>query len=72
MNFKIDLKKKDQKLLQEIGYKIENREYSSEEIRNCETYIANHIMSQSSKNNDIATETIKFNNLMNILVKNEK
>lgn len=72
MNFKTDLKIKDQELLQEIGYKIENREYSCEEIKNCETYIANHIMSQSSKNNDITKETIKFNDLINILVKNEK
>lgn len=71
MNFKTDLAEKNQKLLQQIGYKIENREYSPEEIKNCETYIANHIMSQSSKNNDIAKETIKFNDLINILVKNE-
>ena len=61
-----------EELLQEIGYKIENREYSPEEIKNCESYIANHIMSQSSKNNGIAKETIKFNDLINILVKNEK
>lgn len=71
MNFKTDLAEKNQKLLQQIGYKIENREYSPEEIKKCETYIANHIMSQSSKNNDIAKETIKFNDLINILVKNE-
>lgn len=72
MNFKTELSINNQKLLQEIGYKIENREYSPEEIKNCEIFIANHIMSQSSKNNDIANETIKFNDLINILVKNEK
>ena len=72
MNLEIDLEKKNKELLQEIGYKIENREYSPEEIKNCESYIANHIMSQSSKNNGIAKETIKFNDLINILVKNEK
>ena len=71
MNFKTDLTTKNQKLLREIGYKIENKEYSPEEIKNCELYIANHIMSQSSKNNNIARETIKFNDLINILVKNE-
>jgi len=71
MNLKTDLAEKNQELLQEIGYKIENREYSPEEIKNCESYIANHIMSQSSKNNGIAKETIKFNDLINILVKNE-
>ena len=72
MNLKTDLAEKNQELLQEIGYKIENREYSPEEIKKCESYIANHIMSQSSKNNGIAKETIKFNDLINILVKNEK
>ncbi|MCI8470483.1 MAG: hypothetical protein HFJ35_03175 [Clostridia bacterium] len=72
MNFKTELSINNQKLLQEIGYKIENREYSPEEIKNCEIFIANHIMSQSSKNNNIANETIKFNDLINILVKNEK
>lgn len=71
MNFKTELSINNQKLLQEIGYKIENREYSPEEIKKCEIYIANHLMNQSSKNNDFAKETIKFNDLINILVKNE-
>ena len=71
MNLEIDLEKKNKELLQEIGYKIENREYSPEEIKKCEIYIANHLMNQSSKNNDFAKETIKINDLINILVKNE-
>lgn len=71
MNFRKDLTTKNQELLQEIGYKIENKEYSPEEIKNCEIYIANHIISQSSKNNDISNETIKFNDLINVLIKNE-
>lgn len=71
MNFKTDLAEKNQKLLQEIGYKIENREYSPEEVENCVTYIANHLMSKSIKNNDLANETIKFNDLINIFIKNE-
>lgn len=71
MNLKTDLETKNQKLLQEIGYKIENREYSPEEIKNCEAYIANHIMSQSIKNDNISRETIKFNDLINILLKHE-
>lgn len=71
MNFKTDLAEKNQKLLQEIGYKIENREYSPEEIKNCEFYIANHIMSQSSKNGDISKELIKCNELIDFLIKNE-
>lgn len=71
MNLKTDLTTKNQKLLQEIGYKIENKEYSPEEIKQCELYVTNHIMSLSSKNGDISKEFIKCNELMDILVKNE-
>ena len=72
MNLKSDLSIKNQELLKEIEYKIEDREYSPEEIKQCECYVANHIMSLSNKNGDIARETIRFNDLMNVLVKNEK
>lgn len=72
MNLKADLSIKNQELLKEIEYKIEDKEYSPEEIKQCESYIANHIMSLSSKNGDIAKETAKFNDLINVLVKNEE
>lgn len=72
MNFKMDLSTKNQELLKEIEYTIEDKEYSSEDIKQCESYIANHIMSLSSKNGDIAKETAKFNDLINVLVKNEE
>lgn len=71
MNFELDLEEKNKKLLQEIGYKIENREYSPEEIKQCLSYISNHIMSKSSKNGDMSKAIIKFNDLINILVKYE-
>lgn len=71
MNLKTDLSTKNQKLLKDIEYKIEDKEYSPEEIKQCECYVANHIMSLSSKNGDISKETVKFNELMNILVRNE-
>lgn len=72
MNLKADLSIKNQELLKEIEYKIEDKEYSIEEIKQCECYVANHIMSLSSKNGDIARKTIRFNDLMNVLVKNEE
>jgi len=72
MNLKVDLTTKNQELLQGIGYKIENKNYSLDEIKRCETYITNHIMSLSSKNGDIAKETSKFSDLMSALVRNEK
>lgn len=71
MNFKTDLSTRNQKLLKDIEYQIEDKEYSPEEIKQCECYVANHIMSLSSKNGDISKETVKFNELMNILVRNE-
>lgn len=71
MNLKADLSIKNQELLKEIEYKIEDKEYSPEEIKQCECYVASYIMSLSSKNGDIARETIRFNDLMNVLVKNE-
>lgn len=72
MNFKKDLSTKNQMLLENIGVKSEDREYSPEEILQCENIIASHVMSKSSKNGDLAKETIKFSNLMDILVKHEK
>lgn len=72
MNLKTDLELKEQSLLQEIGYKIENREYSTEEIKKCECFITDYIMSKSSKSNAISKETLRFNELINILSKNER
>lgn len=71
MNFKMDLTTNQQKLLHQIGIKIEDKDYSSEEIKHCLNEICNHVMSKSSKNGDIAKETVKFNELMNILARNE-
>lgn len=71
MNFKIDLSTNQQKLLQQIGIDIENKEYSSQEIKHCLNEICNHVMSKSSKNGDIAREMIKFEELSNILIKYE-
>lgn len=71
MNFKTDLSIENQKLLQDINYQIKNKEYSSEEIKQCEFYIADYIMSFSSKNDDISKEIKKYNELIDILVRNE-
>lgn len=72
MNFKKDLSTRNQGLLEDLGVKSEDREYTPEEIIQCENIIASHVMSQSSKNGDLSRETIKFSNLMDILVKHEK
>ena len=72
MNFKKDLSTKNQHLLQEIGYKVENREYSYEEIKQCENNVIDHIFSQSHKNGDVARAITKFDDLVEVLQRNEK
>lgn len=71
MNFKCDLNEKNQELLQELGIKVEDRNYTSEEIQKCENNIANHIFSQSIKNKDVSKEYVKYSNLINILSRSE-
>jgi len=60
---------KEIKLLKDIGLNIEDREYSSEELRRCENYIEEYIMSQSSKNGDIPRLSNEYNGILNILIK---
>ncbi len=72
MNFKIDLTSKQQNLLTEIDYPVLDKEYTKEDIKNCVNYIADHCMSLSSKNNILGNEIQRFDELMRILVRNEK
>ena len=69
MNFKTDLSNSNQELLIQLGVKIEDRNYTVEEIKKCENNIATHIMSKSLKNMDLAKESVKYSNLMNILTR---
>ncbi len=72
MNLKTELSTKHQILLNEIGFKVEDKEYSFEELKLCEAFITSHIMSKSSKNGDIAKELSKYTDLVNILLVNQK
>lgn len=72
MNLKTDLSNENQKLLQELGIKSENREYSKDEIKTLGSSIGDYIFSQSSKNDDIAKAVDEYGELLRILVKNEK
>ena len=53
MNFKIDLTKKQQNILEQLDTVIEDRTYSKDEIKQCIDKIGTYIMSQSSKNGDL-------------------
>ena len=72
MNLKMDLTKKQQNLLKQVDIVSEDRDYSPEEIKKCVNSISEHIMSQSSKNGDLSNEMTKFNELANLLIRNEK
>ena len=72
MNLKMDLTKKQQNLLKQVDIISEDRDYSPEEIKKCVNSISEHIMSQSSKNGDLSNEMTKFNELANLLIRNEK
>lgn len=69
MNFKTDLSNANQELLSQLGVEIEDRNYSTEEIKKFENNIATHIMSKSLKNMDLAKESVKYSNLINILAR---
>ncbi len=72
MNLEVDLSEKNQELLQEIGIKSENREYSKDEIKTFSNIIGDYIFSKSSKNGDIAKTLDKYGDVLNIFVRNEK
>ena len=68
MNLKNKLSTKNQSLLGELGIVIEVKDYSKEEIKYFENEVFTHIMSKSSKNNEISNELNKYNELANILI----
>lgn len=71
MNLKIDLTTKEQDLLQQLNITIENKDYSNEEIKQCENMITTHIMSKSSKNGDLSKEISKYSEIVDKLMKSE-
>ena len=72
MNLKKELSSNNQVLLSNIGQKIEDREYSVDEIRYIRNEVFTHIMSGSSKNDSISKEINKYNDLANFLLDNSK
>ena len=68
MDLKNKLSTKNQSLLGELGIVIEDKDYSKEEIKYFENEVFTHIMSKSSKNNEISNELNKYNELANILI----
>ena len=69
MNYKIDLSEQNQNLLINADVKVEDREYSVDEIKKDITEISSYIMSKSSKNGDIAKAQTEYMPLINVLQK---
>ena len=72
MNLKTDLSKEDQKLLQNIGIKIIDKDYKPNELKNFTNSIGEYIFSQSSKNGYIEKAIDEYGDLLRVFVKNEK
>lgn len=70
MNYKLDLSQENQELLKVADVKVENKEYSSEEIKRDIVDIGGYIISKSSKNGDIAKTQAEYMQLLNVLQKN--
>ena len=69
MNYKIDLSEQNQNLLINADVKVEDREYSVDEIKKDIAEISSYIMSKSSKNGDIAKAQTEYMPLINVLQK---
>lgn len=58
--------KNEIELIEDAGFKVENKDYTKDEIRRCEAQITDYIMSHSSKNGDIADLSNKYSGIIKI------
>ena len=63
MNLLNECTKNEIELIKKAGIKLENKDYSIEELERCETQIAEYIMSHSSKNGDISKLSNEYNSI---------
>ena len=66
MNLLNNCTKNEINLIEKAGIKIENRDYTSEELKRCRTEITEYIMSHSSKNGDISKLSNEYNGIFRI------
>lgn len=71
MNLLNNLKNNDIELLQKAGLSIENREYTREELKQCESTIENFIMSHSIKNGEINRISNEYAEILDMIIKGE-
>lgn len=63
MNLLNECTKNEIELIEKAGFKIEDKDYTSEELKRCETEITEYIMSHSSKNGDISKLSNEYSNI---------
>ena len=66
MNLLNECNKNEIKLIEQSGIKLEDRDYSAEELNKCETEIIEYIMSHSSKNGDISKLCNQYSDIFRI------
>ncbi len=58
--------KNEIELIENAGFKVENKDYTKDELRRCEAQITDYIMSHSTKNGDIGNLSREYSNIFNI------
>lgn len=51
-------------LIENAGFKVENKDYTKDELRKCESQITEYIMSHSSKNGDIGKLSNEYSSII--------
>lgn len=66
MNLLNECTKNEIELIEKAGIKIENKDYTEDELQRCETEITEYIMSHSSKNGDISKLSSEYDSIFRI------
>lgn len=67
MNLLEKCNKKEIKLIENVGIKVENKNYTNDELRAFENKIIEYIMSASSKNGDIDKLKNEYDSIFRII-----
>lgn len=56
--------KNEIELIEKAGFKVENKDYTRDDLRKCESQITEYIMSYSSKNGDIGKLSNEYSSII--------
>lgn len=66
MNLLNECTKNEIGLIEKAGIKVENKDYTEDELKKCERKITEYIMSHSSKNGDISRLSNEYRSIFRI------